>query len=402
VVAGHLSLAVVDRGPHGLRGANLLTLRPGWVWVAALAPMPVFFAAAGWANATADLASASGRLRSLVGLGAVVVGVWSVAALLALAVTADGGVVADGARLATQPMWFLAAYVPFTAFGRRLARLATAHVVVAVGGALGALTVIDVARFGLGAHRWIGWPAFFVAWGVPWLLGAWWRSRWERGARDERRVGAVLLLVAVVAATALVRYAHYQPALIDTDSARRSNTTPPTLYTAIVAVAQVGVQLLAAGALDRLARRFRRLWDRAGEAAVAVYAWHLTALVLCVGVVAAGLPVPRRLTGAWWATRPIWWTAVLAVAAGLVALTAAARSRLRRFPPAAEARWPLAGVVLAAAGAALVGVEGPRAVWSAVACGTLFATAWWSLRPRAPRRSARARGNQRVERGMCR
>jgi len=65
VVLGHLTLAVIDRGPDGaIRGSNLLSLHPGWVWLAMLAPMPVFFAAAGWANATADAASAAGRQAS--------------------------------------------------------------------------------------------------------------------------------------------------------------------------------------------------------------------------------------------------------------------------------------------------------------------------------------------------
>ena len=41
---GVTPLAVVDRQHGDLRGANLLELRPGWAWIAALAPMPVFFA----------------------------------------------------------------------------------------------------------------------------------------------------------------------------------------------------------------------------------------------------------------------------------------------------------------------------------------------------------------------
>jgi hypothetical protein len=69
VVLGHLLLAVVDRPGDEVRGANLLALHPGWALVAAAAPMPVFFAAGGWANATAAWSSAVPRLRTLVGLG---------------------------------------------------------------------------------------------------------------------------------------------------------------------------------------------------------------------------------------------------------------------------------------------------------------------------------------------
>jgi hypothetical protein len=83
VVAGHLLLAVIDRGPDGaLRGANLLSLHPDLAWLSLLAPMPVFFAAAGWANAASRPLGAASRLRTLVGLGSVVVLVWYVPAVV--------------------------------------------------------------------------------------------------------------------------------------------------------------------------------------------------------------------------------------------------------------------------------------------------------------------------------
>ena len=44
--------------------------------------MPVFFAAAGWANATATVKTSVRRLQTLVGLGAVVVITWSIAAIV--------------------------------------------------------------------------------------------------------------------------------------------------------------------------------------------------------------------------------------------------------------------------------------------------------------------------------
>ena len=60
VVFGHLSLAVIDRPGGHVRGANLLALHPGWAFVVAIAPMPVFFAAAGWAHTTSDLSRGVG------------------------------------------------------------------------------------------------------------------------------------------------------------------------------------------------------------------------------------------------------------------------------------------------------------------------------------------------------
>lgn len=383
VVLGHLLLAVIDRPRGEIRGANLLALHPGWAWIAVLSPMPVFFAAAGWANSHSTAASAAPRLRALVGLGAVAVCGWSVAVAVAVLSTGEPGVVGDGARLATQPLWFVAAYVPFAAAGARLAWLGDRHPGGALAVVLTTLAAIDVARFALGAPDWIGWPAFYLAWGTPWVAGAWWRARCEAGAIDERRAGATLALVAGTAAALLVALAEYDPALIDAVDGARSNTNPPTLYTAVVSLAQVGVLLVGAHALDVVGRRWRSWWDRLGEAAVGVYVWHLTALTLCAAVIAAGFPVPERLTIEWWSTRPLWWAAVLALTMGFVGLTASARSTLagrsrRADPP--SVRRVVAGVVVAALAGAYVGLEGPATVPQAAVSSASFVGAWLLLR----------------------
>jgi hypothetical protein len=404
VVAGHLVLAVVDRAgggaTDGVRTANLLGLRPGWAWAAALAPMPVFFAAGGWANATATLEGAAPRLRSLVGTGAAVVAAWSVVVIAAATATGRAGAFGTGARLATQPLWFVAAYVPLAAGGARIARVAVRHPLLAVGGCLAVLAVLDAARFGFGLADWIGWPGFWLAWGTPWLVGAWWRNRWEQGSdpvsgrRAEVVGGGVLAAGAIVASVALVAGAGYAPALIDVVAGARSNTTPPTLYTAAAGLAQAGVLMVGAAALDRLGRRWRRLWSRAGEAAVGLYAWHLSALVLAVGALATGLGLgvsgPERLTAAWWASRPLWWAAVLAVTAALVALTGTARTLLTSSGPGPVSGGgrPAAGAAVAVAAAGCVGLWGPRSAGLAAVCAGLFLASWWLLSP-APSSSAR-------------
>jgi hypothetical protein len=386
VVLGHLSLAVIDRPGGEIRGANLLELHPGWAFVVAIAPMPVFFAAAGWAHTTSDLSVASARLSALVGLGAVVVGAWSLGVLLTFVVAGHAGVVGDGARIATQPLWFVAAYAPLVPLGRWLARLAATNVVLVVGALLSLLALLDLARFALDAPELIGWLGFYLAWATPWLLGAWWRSRYEAGGFDERRVGLTIVGGALVVGALLVVFANYSPALIDAVPGARSNTTPPTLYTAVAATGQVGLLLVMASGLDRVGTRFRKLLDRAGELSLGIYAWHLTALALCGAVIAAGFAAPERLTTAWWLTRPLWWAAVLGVATGFVLATSWVRGRLRRgdndrSPPP---EWQAAlGVALAVGGAAMVGLRGPRSVPLALECAGLFITGWLLLRPRA-------------------
>jgi hypothetical protein len=387
VVLGHLTLAVVDRHGGSVRGANLLALRPVWAWAAAASPMPVFFAAAGWANAHSTVATAAPRLRTLVGVAAVVIACWSCGVVLAVAITGDAGIIGDGARVATQPAWFLAAYVPFAVAGGTLARIASRYSpFVTLGGCLTALAVLDVARFALSAPEWIGWLGFYLAWVVPWLAGGWWRAQWE-GGFTEARAGIGIAIAAGLAATALVHWGGYAPQLIDVVKGARSNTTPPTLYTAVAALAQFGVLLVAARGLDVLGRRWRRLWDRAGEAAVGVYLWHLSALALCGGLVALGVPVPDRLTAAWWLTRPLWWSAVIGLATAFVVITDMVRRRFRRRPHAdapPDTTWVLAAVVLVAAGGGLVGLRGPRSVPLAITCSALFIAGWLALRVTRP------------------
>jgi hypothetical protein len=343
--------------------------------------MPVFFAAAGWANATSTPRSGVARLRALVGLGAVVVVPWCTASIIELLVRGEGGIVADGARIATQPLWFLAAYVPFAACGSRVARLAT-RPVLAVGACLVALAALDIARFGFDAPRGIGWPGFFLAWGVPWLLGAAWRNRWDVGDLDERRTGVVLAGAALVGVAALVQFAGYHPSLIDAVPSERSNTTPPTLFAAVAAMAQVGLLMIAARALDTLANRRRRLLDRAGLAAVGVYAWHLTGLSLCAALLVAGVWTPARFSLGWWLTRPVWFAAVLGVTAVLTAATGWARNGPQHCTVVAPQRTAVIGVGLACAtaGAGVIGLYGPRTLPAAIASIATFTAGWWCLR----------------------
>lgn len=381
VVLGHLTLAVVDTGDDGgIRTANLLELRPSWAWVAVVAPMPVFFAAGGWANATASLPGAAPRLRTLTGLAAAVVAAWSSLVVVAEVVAGDPGIVADGARVATQPLWFLAAYLPLAAAGRRVATTLAGRLVPVLAGGLGLLAAVDIVRFGLDGPDWPGWIGFPIAWGLPWVLGAWWRGRHEVGGIDERRTGLLLLLGGGAAAAILVVAAGYEAALIDTGGSTRSNTTPPTLYTAVVGAAQTGVLLLVARPLDCVAGRIGRLLATAGELAVGVYVWHLSALALVVGVVSLGVPLPERLTTGWWLVRPLWWVAVLGVTAALVAITEVVRRRgggsRRRDRSEPSARTAAAGIGIGAAAAAIVGLEGPGTVGLAVVCTAALTLAW--------------------------
>lgn len=380
VVLGHLVLAVIDRDTSGsLRGDNLLALYPNLSWLTLIAPMPIFFAAGGWANATATAQSSATRLRTLMGLGAVVVTVWSVAAIAELLVVGNGSLLADGARIATQPLWFLTAYIPFAAYGKRIATLAT-RPVIAVAAALVVLTASDIARFGFHASDKWGWPGFFLAWGIPWIIGSWWRHASQSSSFNERRVGYLLFISGAVTAIVLVKTAHYYPALIDAVPNKRSNTTPPTLFTAVAAISQTGILMLIASSLDSVAIRRRSIITSLGTASIAVYMWHLSALALCAGLIALGAPTPTRLTTSWWLSRPLWFGLVIGVSALFATATSFARKKLQsRTPQLHTASTFHAGVALATLGAGVIGLYGPRTLPGATIAIAAFIGSWWCM-----------------------
>ena len=381
VVLGHLVLAVIDRDPSGsLRGDNLIALYPHLSWLTLIAPMPIFFAAGGWANATATAQSSATRLRTLMGLGAVVVTIWSGASIIELLIVGHGATVADGARIATQPLWFLTAYIPFAAYGKRIAAVAQ-HPIIAVGIALVSLTAIDIARFGFDANDKWGWPSFFLAWSIPWIIGSWWRHASHSQSFNERRVGCALFIAGSVAAFMLVKAAHYYPALIDAVPNKRSNTTPPTLFTAAVAVAQTGILMMIATSLDSVARRWHSIINALGTVSIAVYMWHLSALALCAGLIALGVPSPTRLTASWWLTRPLWFALIIGITALFATATSFVRKQVQfRTPRPHVAETFHAGVALAVLGAGVIGLYGPRTLPGATIAIAAFIGSWWCLR----------------------
>ena len=383
VVLGHLVLAVIDRDPSGsLRGDNLIALYPHLSWLTLIAPMPIFFAAGGWANATATAQSSAARLRTLMGLGAVVVTIWSGASIVELVIVGHGSTLADGARIATQPLWFLTAYIPFAAYGKRISALA-AHPIIAVGIALAVLAAIDVARFGFHANDKWGWPSFFLAWGIPWLIGSWWRHASHSQSFNERRVGCALFIAGAVAAIMLVKTAHYYPALIDAVPNKRSNTTPPTLFTAVAAIGQTGVLMMIATSLDSLARRRRSVIDSLATVSVAVYMWHLSALALCAGLIALGIASPTRLTTTWWLTRPFWFALVIGVTVLFATATSFVRKQLHSHTPRPHVVETFhAGIALAILGGGIIGLYGPRTLPGATIAMASFIGSWWCLRTR--------------------
>jgi hypothetical protein len=384
VVAGHLTLAVIDRQGGEVRGENLLALFPRWYWVTIIAPMPLFFLAGGYANSESSFTESTRRLSLFAGLATIVVSVWALPVVITQVLAGSTGIVGDGARVATQPLWFFAAYAPLVALGSPISRLSTRSQVRLLGMCVAVVVVCDVIRFGTKGPEWIGWVGFLPTYATFWIAGMVWRRKSLQPEFSERLPGLVIFAVTVVVAFVLTIRMGYSWALIDAVPGKRSNTTPPTVFTVTAGLMQTGVVLIFATTLDGFARRRERVFARLREVSVGVYVWHLSAMMVVSATVALGVPLATRFTPWWWLARPVWYGLIGVVTALLVALTRVIIARLtggsRASSPAPQSVTSgVFGVVLLAGAAAHIGLKGPRTSPAAVGLVAALAVSWWAL-----------------------
>lgn len=265
VVAGHWLIATVVRSGGDLRGTNALAAMP-WLrpltWVFQV--MPVFFIVGGFANLR-TLAADGGRdtgaflaaradrlLRPTVLFAAV----WLAAGPALVAVWDEPRLAADVARIAAQPLWFLAVYVLVVLAapvqwrlhrGHGLATLVVLALTVVV---LDALRLSEVAP-GPAVVNYLA--VFLFAQGIGFLYaeGRFCGVR----PRSALAVGGGALGVLVL----LTTVGPYPVSMIGLPGQRISNMSPPTLPILVLGVAQGAVLLAAHGPLSRWLQR-PRVW----------------------------------------------------------------------------------------------------------------------------------------------
>jgi fucose 4-O-acetylase-like acetyltransferase len=359
VVAGHwLMTAVGWRGGH-LEGTNALALTKGlWLATWVFQVMPLFFFVGGFANLVSVeslrrrgggyVEFISARAARLLRPTLVFAGVWLVLALLLRLAGLPAGQLGTLARLLAQPLWFLGTYLLVVALAPPMVRLHRRYglrVVLALGAGAAA---VDVARLGFGLEA-VGYLNLLLVWLAIQQLGFLYadgtlarRSRWQLAGMAALGLGAMAVLVGEGV---------YPASMVSMPGAPISNMSPPTACLLALAVWQVGLAMLARPRVTAWLER-PRAWTAvvgAGSVAMTVYLWHLTALVLALGLVLLGhLPLPAPGGAVWWLTRPLWLAALAAVLAPLVlALARFERPARLAAPaaPAASARGRLAAVV---------------------------------------------------------
>ncbi len=356
VVLGHWLMAVVWTEDGALQTASLLAREPATQWLTwLLQVMPVFFIVGGavnarsWRSATARGAGYAtwlrGRATRLLRPTIPLIWVWVALMPLLAAAGLDGDLVRLGAQGSLVPLWFLAVYLVTVAAAPLLLKLHDRFGLRLVLGLAAAAALID-------ASPWSGvrLANFFLVWAAPMALGFCWADGLLEGRFVRRALplaGAALLILAVTRLG-------YPVSMVGVPDAAASNNSPPTVALIMLGWLQAGIVLAAREPVTRWLAR-PRVWAAVvalNLAAMTVYLWHLTVMVLLIGAVhtAGWWPEMTPLSAAWWATRPLW----LGVLAAALVPVAALLGRIELTTPAPSAGGTAAAVLaVAAASAAL-------------------------------------------------
>jgi fucose 4-O-acetylase-like acetyltransferase len=325
VVCGHWLVATITRTRHGIEVGNVLStvdaLRPvTWLFQV----MGLFFVVGGFSTRRTIEGRAvfdtggffASRAERLLRPTIVFVVAWLLAARVLESTSIDARLVHSIARIAAQPLWFLAVYLTVTliapaqlAVHRRAPGLLIVllpALVVAVDTlrlsetvtALGVLNYLFVFAFAqeVGFHLSAGWDRYRV------------------------RDAVVVAVTALGLLALLVTVGPYPVSMVGLPGAKVSNMSPPTVCIVVLTVAQVAIATACRAPAQRWLQR-RRVWTAtvaANAGIMTIFLWHLSAAAI-VGGVLYGLdilPVPGSV--GWWAWKLPWFLASITVLAGFV------------------------------------------------------------------------------------
>ncbi len=367
VVFGHWLAAVPFVEDGVLQLTHVLELsRPMHFITWALQIMPIFFMVGGYSNgksltaARRDgtrrrewLASRYHRLMTPI-LPFLVV--WSILVVV-LGYFVERGLLRLASQVAAVPLWFLAVYLlavalaPWTFAAWRRWRWAT------VLAPIGLAVVFDMLRLNEVWTGYLGvshpaWTNYLWVWLTVHQLGYYWA---ERDTELPPRWGLPIVVGGLAGLVGLTVFGPYPVALIGVDSEAFSNTTPPTIVLFAQTCVQIGLITLLAPRVKRWLAH-RKVWAAivlVSGMIMSLYVWHLTAMVLAIGVGSAlgnlGFSIDP-LTPTWWWTRPVWFAVNIAF---LVPLVLAFAGFERRAQTGERAPRPLAlgiGIVVSALG----------------------------------------------------
>ncbi|MEU7589344.1 acyltransferase family protein [Micromonospora sp. NPDC049230] len=341
VVLGHwlvTGLVLTDVG--GLRQASPLTAMPGLApvtWV--LQTLGLFFFTAGFGSTRSLARSGAGtggwlarRLRRLLLPMLALLGVGAAVLLAATVVGTPDDTLAVALRLAISPLWFLLPLVFLIAMtGPLRAAVRRWGLVRCVVPAVAVVAAADLAVRLLPAGSHLPPVTVVAAWSVPYLLGV----AHADGRLAGRRAAGTLAAGGAAALVALLALG-YPVSAVGVPGAGFSNLNPPSLLAVALAVAQVGLGLLARPSLERLLSRPLpgRAVTEVNRSAFRIYLSHQPVLVAVTALTArGGLALPGLHTvpdDPGWVLARFCWLPLLA--AVLVTVVRTGRSRSPRHP----------------------------------------------------------------------
>jgi len=328
VVCGHWLVATIQRTPQGIKVGNVLSevsgLRPvTWVFQV----MGVFFVVGGFSTRRAIEgrggfevgAFFASRAERLLRPTLVFAVAWLAAAGALGAVAVDERLVHDIARIAAQPLWFLAVYLVVTLIAPMQLQLHRVAPLALVIGLPVLVVAFDVLRFTDVASELAVLNYLFV-FAFAQELG------FHLAGRSRPVPLVATLSVAVVALATLavlVTVGPYPVSMVGLPGAHISNMSPPTFCILVLTVAQMAVLLGLRPAMGRwLQRRGPWTFTVAINAGImTIFLWHLTAAAVMGGFLYAVNWLPRPATAAWWWAKLPWFIGCLVVLVPLVLLT---------------------------------------------------------------------------------
>jgi len=316
-----VGVSVASDGSPILRNAM-----EGWdgfaplTWI--LQIMPLFFVLGGFASytqwtrqrargaTTGDYVA--GRMRRLLipASGAILATAVLLAGLVIAGVSAD--VIATAGFRISQPLWFLGVYLGCSALVPFMVRLHERHRIPTVIALAAGVVAVDIVRGATGVTG-IG----LVNMAFVWLLLQQLGFAVADGSLDRiRRAPLLAAAGAAVAVAAVLILSGAAPADLITA------LNPPMAILVVAGVAQTALFLALRPRLRTWAAGPRTAaavgWINAR--AMTIYSWHMLVVVALAGaLLLSPLALPVPLEAAWWASRPLWFVAVLSAVALVVA-----------------------------------------------------------------------------------
>lgn len=350
--------------------------------------MPTFFITGGFASATSwqsvrrrgEPVSAYLRKRGIRLFAPACIAMFAVlivSVLIGLA-AGFGSAKSISFRLA-EPLWFIPVYAIATALVPVMWRMHERNPIAVLTGLFVAAALVDaLAALGVPGVQAINWLA---VWLFAQQLGF---VLFGGGADRIPKWGAALGLLGGFGVMALLTFGlGYSNDMLD-------NLNPPTFSIVALALVQFSGFVLLRPLISAAMRSRAALVSVGvlGKYGMTLYLWHTVAMgVVILAQHLVGLPFPEPQSPSWWATRPIWLIAVIAVSAGCCVLAPRLESALPAQRPGPMRLWAV--IVATLFGVAGIGAVLALGYVGAGAVGVLlvFAATVWLLvgRPRMRR-----------------